>query len=105
MVLDATLLDLMVDTIVWEELLGHFGDGSPRYGSPASLQARVVYQTEMVYDATGQEQISTVTIWVGSAPGVKPGDRITLPDGTQPRILNVHQYPDEDGAHHERIRA
>ena len=44
--------------------------------------------------------------FTGTAMYMYPGDqaiRITLPNGTTPKILNTTSIPDEVGAHHTRL--
>jgi hypothetical protein len=47
--------------------------------------------------------VSTTTIYVLGDYGIQTVDRITLPDGTKPTIINVRTYPDENGPHHQEV--
>jgi len=74
--------------------------GNKTYGAAQSVRARVVGRHRVVRDATGEERLSTVTIYLGSVTGITPLDKITLPSGYVPQsppILDVRRQPDDTG--------
>lgn len=95
--------DMMVQFIEWEPRTGLDQYGDAVYGSAVTVRCRVVEKQRMTRNVSGQEMVSTTTIYVLGTPGIDMEDRITLPDGTQPPILNVRMFPDENGPHHEEV--
>ena len=109
-------LDCMPQTVSWERFQDRNDWGKPTYAAAVSHRARVVYQTEFVIDQRqGGAELETTAnghVWFGpptsnlgsgNPPSVTAEDRITLPDGTQPNILRVDRFPDEDGDHHVKV--
>jgi hypothetical protein len=45
----------------------------------------------------------THVAWIASTGTIHPHDRITLPDGREPRIVSIAAPTDEDGVHHHRV--
>lgn len=98
--------DLLHQTITLEPWAGRDGYGAPSYGAAVSYSARVVGKQMLVRDMQGQEVTSQFTIYLLSNVAVDGRSRITLPAGyspTNPPILSVGTYPDEDGIHHTTI--
>lgn len=78
--------------------------GKPTYGTAATYSARVNYkQTRIVNRTNGQDAIATGIVWISGTPTITIDDRITLPDGSTPVILNWETLADEDGAHHTKV--
>ena len=106
MAFDTDLLALMPSTLKVNVLKGVSTDG---YGtatwssSTKSYRCRVVEKQTLVHTFEGDEQMARTVVWVRSTSTFGPWDKITLPDGTTPRLLAVEDYPDEDGAHHQRL--
>ena len=73
------------------------------FGPPVAYRGRVVDKQRLVVDANGQERVATTTAWFFGAPDITTDDRITLPDGRRPFILNIAHFPDEKGMHHVRV--
>lgn len=109
-------LDCMPQTVTLEPFSDRDDYGEPVYGTAATYRARVVYQTEMIVDQRiGSAELETTSnghVWFGPPtlnlssgvpPTVTAEDRITLPDGTQPNIMRVDRFPDEDGNHHTKV--
>ncbi len=101
--MEPDLLALMPHTVTVEPLTGRDDYGRPTYGAAVQYRARVVGKQKLVRAADGAERVSATTVYLASAPGVGPEDRITLPDGSRPPILAVSKVPDEKGAHHEVV--
>jgi hypothetical protein len=99
-------LDFLIQTVTIEPYLGQDAYGKATYGDPVEIQARVVGKHRLVRTVTGDEKVSTVTVYLGEVRGVTVRDRITLPAPfvpSQPLILAVETTPDELGIHHERV--
>jgi len=77
--------------------------GEPQYGTAVQCSAFIEYKTKLVRDATGQEVVSTVQIYLDGSIDVNIQDRITLPDGSQPVILSIEALPDETGSIHHKV--
>ena len=98
------LLSLTAQTITLERRTSMDEYGAHAYGTAENLTARVVNRVRMVRDVAGQEVVSNTTIWIIGDHGIKAVDRITLPDGTQPPIINALTFPDESGlTHHQEV--
>lgn len=109
MTFDPEFLDLMPQTCVREPRASVNDYGEPSYGAAETIPCRVVHKPQRVLQATGQdtgrgveEVVSKATVYT-PVVGWLATDRITLPDGSQPRILEVRRYPDEDGDHNEQV--
>ena len=99
--------DVMNQTVVWEKRSGLDAYGDPVFLAPVDVRARVTSRNRVTRTVGGQEQVSTVTVYLGEVVGVSVLDRITLPSPfspAQPQILEVRTIPDDDGnIHHEEI--
>jgi hypothetical protein len=92
--------DLMRQTVQLEPALGRDAYGAEVYGATRTVRARVEGRLRMVLTQTGQERVSTVTVYLGELTGTTPRDRLTLPAAytpSQPPILAVGLMPDEAG--------
>lgn len=98
--LEQDFLDLCPHTVTLEPLSGHDVYSAPSYGTGVSYQALVVYASKLVAGADDREVTATTQVYIpSSSASVAEQDRLTLPDGTQPRIIRVDKYADEDGQH------
>jgi hypothetical protein len=101
--MEAEFLDMMPHLITFEPNVGTNLYSKPSYGSPQTVRGRVVYGAQKTTNEGGQEVVARGKVTVGATLGLTPKYRMTLPDGTQPVIINVDRYPDEYGAHHEVV--
>ena len=104
--MDAALLSLMPDTVTVEAYSTENSYNEPAYGAASSYQCRVQGKTRMVTTPAGEEKVSTVQVYLASAPGVTVRDRITLPARfvpTTPEILSIAHYGDESGSYSEVV--
>lgn len=101
----ADWFDLMADTVSVAPWTGADAFGAPTYGSPVTYPAHIAGKIAMVRNLQGEEQVSTVTVYLGSATaGVKAEDLLVLPTRFQPQspaIVSVAKVSDENGPHHE----
>lgn len=76
--------------------------GAPSYASPASSwPAFYEAGSRMARGINGVQQIASGTIYVlSSSASIGPQDRLTWPDGRQPKLLRVDVLNDEEGQHH-----
>ena len=93
-----SLRTFLTSNITVETLLSKDAFGKPTFGNAITVSARVANKPMMVRSLDGLETVSRVTAWVESPLlPIGPTDRITLPDGTTPKILSVQRVPDETG--------
>jgi hypothetical protein len=80
------------------------GYGGPAYSTTTTTYAaRVVAGATMVTRPDGQEVVATHTMWVGSTQEWREEDQLTF-GGSTFAILDITRYPDENGAHHVRLK-
>jgi hypothetical protein len=98
------------DEVTRQEYTGQDGYGQPTHGTAVTHYCRVVYKPQLLrfsgageVQGTVREVVSTAQIFVKSIVGWNLRDKVTMPDGTSPPILQIVTYPDEDGPHHEVI--
>jgi len=102
--IEREFLELMHQEISYEKMTGREPiGGDPSFGPVQKARARVVEHQRLVVDPEGQERMSHTTAWIFGTPGLTVDDRVTLPDGSQPFIINIERFPDEKGLHHEKI--
>lgn len=98
-------LDLMQDTITMQLVTVRDGFGKPTYGAATSYRARVVYKSMRTTNRfSGQDAVAAGAVWIAGV--ILPGDiddKVTLPDGSTPKILYWEEYPDEVGNHHTKL--
>lgn len=96
-------LDLMPHTIIHTPQFSRTDYGKPVYAFPVSYRARVVFEEVNVRGDDGNIVVARGTVWINGTPFVKAEDKITLPDGTSPPVLNSTRYTDDQGIHHTRV--
>lgn len=104
---DAAFLDVLKQTLTVNRLSGVSTDG---YGRPAystsalSRYCRVTEKQTLVRTFEGEQEVANTVVWVRSTSTFSPSDKITLPDGTCPKLLSVEEYRDQDGTiHHHKL--
>jgi hypothetical protein len=101
--------EFMVHTVTHEPYLSQNDYGEEAYGPAVTIQARVVYKPELISTGAGEaasavrQVVSTALVYCSGVPAWGMRDRITLPDGSQPPIIQVRTYPDEDSDHHQVV--
>jgi len=103
---ETEFLEFMRDTIVRNQILGYSAYGAPLYSTASSdYQCRIVHLHQAISRDMEAENLVVAVVYVASTGTFDPEDQITFPDGTQPKILDMDAFPDEDGAyHHIRIK-
>lgn len=95
-------LEMMLQTVTVAAQTGVDNYGKPTFSaSPSSYRCRIIWQERIRRDAQGREIIEAGrAILTQSAASVTPTARLTLPDGSTPKIVSVATIQDEDGNHH-----
>jgi hypothetical protein len=92
------LLDLLQQTVTIEPCTGENSAGEPVYGAAVTYACRVEEMLKTIYNKEGVLVTSTAQVFVDGVVPVGERDRVTLPSGLQPLILNIEVEPDETGA-------
>jgi hypothetical protein len=104
MALEPALLAMMTQTVQHAALSGRDAYGAPLYAAASGYAARVVGTHRRLRDAAGSETVARHVAYVAMSGTIGPEDRLTLPDGSTPPVLQVDQFTDETGGvHHTRI--
>lgn len=104
--LDQALIDLMLDEITLEHKTGVTDDNDFTYGQPQTLRCQVVRSAKRALDRAGREVTSRVQVILADPTvRVELDDRITLPNGDKPPIVQVNAASDETGPYYEEIMA
>lgn len=97
-------LSMMPMLITLAPRTGTTGSGTPSYGPAKSYHAYVTADSKAVYSATGTVVFSTSVIIAHPKAtdstilvSITPDAKLTLPDGTTPRILTIGSISDESG--------
>jgi hypothetical protein len=102
--LEQDFLDLCPHTVTLEPLSTMDVYAKPVYGTGVSYQALVVYMNKLVAGGDNMEVTSRTQVYIPSSSATaSEQSRITLDDGTQPRIIRVDRYSDDDGQHNLTI--
>jgi hypothetical protein len=97
---------LMGQSVSLAPFTGRDGYGEPLYGTAVTHRARVVGKIRNVRSFTGQEVVSSQTVYLMAAAAVNPLDKLTLSTGfvnsteadrTTPAIVATGRYPGSDG--------
>lgn len=103
----STWAALMPDTITVAPLSGVDDYGEETFATLSSeistYDARVVYKPTRTENFQGEEVIASVTVYCASTSPFSATDQITLPDGSQPPLISISQYPGPDGLHHQTL--
>lgn len=103
MTIEPELLSLLAQNVTLEPAADLDERGERSYGPAGQRRARVEATSRRVFLPDRSETVATSVVYMeGPVPSVL--DRITLPDGSQPRILQVKAQPDENGElHHVEV--
>jgi hypothetical protein len=102
--MEPELLSLLTQTVQHAALSGRDAYGQPLYAAASGYAARIVGTHRRLRDAAGSEKVARHVAYVAMSGTIGPEDRVALPDGSTPPVLQVDQFPDETGAvHHTRV--
>lgn len=97
--LPSELVDLMNDSVVLEPAIqppDKFNNFS--YGAPVTVACYLVRKNLRAIGRSGRELVSTIqAILANPDITVTADDRLTLPDGSKPAIIQVLSSKDENG--------
>lgn len=89
------------------------GYGKPSYGAAATYAAHVRGERTLVRNASGQEVVSSQTVYLATAASVLPSAQVTLSTSDvgstegwalHPPILAVERRSDQNAPHHVVLR-
>jgi hypothetical protein len=83
--------------IIQEPFVAYNQNGDKTYGIPVMLACRTEVGIKKITNKEGQEVISTGTTYLDPSTPVGYNDRLTMPDGSQPRIMRLDDQPNGDG--------
>ena len=77
-------------------------------GTATTHKARYVGNQHMTVDSQGRETLANGTVWLGKTstgglPSLAVTDRLTLPSGSNPVLLNVETFVDDAGDTHHQV--
>lgn len=101
--MDQAFLDMMPFSVTLEPVASIDRYGKKTYGAAIAAPGRVSYGQVMTTSSGGQNVVARGKVTLGGVFGVTAEYRLTLPDGSQPPILNVERIADESEWHHEVI--
>lgn len=94
----------MPATITYTAATGRNSEGLPIQGTATSYRARVNRKAVRTTNRfSGQDEIAAGQVWIAAVLAPTIDDRITLPDGSTPVIVNWDVISDEAGSHHTVI--
>lgn len=104
------LLSLFDQTVTVRRSTGQNSRGDRLYSTTAqTYKARQENKTTLVKDRLGQDVVSKTRCFVAATstgfPGIHVDDRVTMPDGTQPKLIAVDALRDDVGPNHEVLYA
>lgn len=111
MTIDPAFLELMPTSIDIARFTGDDAYGNHTYGLPTTHRCRIDSRVRGVGGtrATGTVATKAVTTYIiyidWVEPPYTPQDKLTMPDGSNPKITTVTMHYDERGPHHLVISA
>ena len=103
---------LMGQAVSLSPYTGRDGYGEATWGTAVSYRARVVGKVRRVRSFTGEEVVSSQTVYLMSAAAVSPLDKLTLSTGfvnsteaarTSPALVGTGRYPGPAGNPHHAV--
>ena len=96
--------EMMPHTITLAAQSGIDKYGKPSWGSGSSYRCRLIFDQKMMRDAEGREVVRQgKALLYGYDLSADVKYRLTLPDGTTPKVITVKQLKDQNGDHHTEI--
>lgn len=93
---DADFADWRDYTVTIAQFTSYDKYGEPVFGAGILTQSYIEMSPKLVRNTTGQEVVSSARVYVVGDATITPLDRITLVDNSNPPILRVdHFYNDE----------
>lgn len=101
--LPADFVRLMSDRILIWQQTGQDAYSKPTYGQSVSARCRIDSVAHEYRTVDGLTRTYDTMIILDRYYGIKPQDKIQLPNGDQPTIVTVSLYSDEHGPLYESI--
>ena len=102
--IEQEFLALMPQTLEHRRLIGRDLHGEPIFGESNFYRCRVVEAQDSFREPDARRSQARRTFaWVFGVHNISEQDFIKLPDGREPVITLVSEFPDETGPHHEKI--
>lgn len=96
-------LDMMTQVVTVEPFVSRDAYGAATYGAATDYQARVNYKSHFIRTADAEQVVARGTAWLAADGPISVNDRITLPDGSQPLLLDSNGENDEAGPLYVRL--
>lgn len=105
MTVEKDFLELMLQTVTVAAQTGLDSYGKPSFSaSPDSYRCRIIWRERILRDQDGREIVEAGrAILTQAAASVTPVHKLTLPDGSTPKIVDVSTLQDQFGNHHSVI--
>lgn len=104
--LDPELIELMLDEVTIEPKTGVDKFNNFSYGPAVIVDCQITRVNRRALDRAGRELISTVQVILADPTlAVTADDRLTLPDGSRPAIIEVLSAKDDEGDYYLELRA
>lgn len=93
-------------SVLHEAYTGRDGESNLTYATGVARAALVERKAKMVRNTAGEEVVSTHVVtflrpvaangFPGRREPIDPRDRLTMPDGSKPKILSIEDFTDKD---------
>jgi hypothetical protein len=100
MAFESDFLGMMPVTVTVEPFVTQDGYSKAAYGDPVSYQVFLDETSRMHRTSTSQVLYAQGTVYLPPTAVVGTKDRLTLPDGQQPKVVGVDRQFDDQGLHH-----
>lgn len=94
---------MLTNTITVYEVTGRDKYGKPTYSTGTEYSCRITYKDKLVTSAEGKEVVAKGNIIVAGTAKIDTTSKVTLDDGTEPKVITTTKVFDENGVHHTRI--
>lgn len=95
--------DLMPTTATYQNQTGYNIYGQPTVGEVVTFKCHISRQNISSYSPEGLSVVEGGTIQMNGIYDITKEAKLTLPDGSNPKILQVKTFFDENGEHHTTI--
>lgn len=101
--LEPDFVQMLSDHLTWERCTGVDQYDERLFAVPVVIRCRIDNDLRNYLTTSDQQAVSSTVIHLDGAYGIGVRDRITLPNGDQPPILNVNLYSDDKGPLYEEL--
>lgn len=101
---EQSFVDLMPATVTRKAFVSRNSYGAPSYSTTSTdYAARYVNAPVLIPGNDGINTVAQGTLWIATTQLWAVEDYCSI-EGSTVRILEAARFPDEDGAHHVRLR-